>query len=287
MIRTIILAAALSATTGCVAAAIPVLAGSVLAKKRLDRPAQPAAAPMSAPIVTLPAEMAPEPPHLPAPDTELAAMEPASKPVEPVPVIPAPATGPVGTGLIDSGYATFAAYAVAQSKVLPAQGAPRQSVLIDPASLIDGPKPLPCGNQQLAVAIDLDPGKAVFDLNDPPAAAPGAAEALAQIRAAGITVFWTSSLPVEQGSKLYSVLRAVGLDLDGTDRVLLARKPDETRQARRLAASRDWCFIALAGDRLSDFEEAIDFLRDPDGPIMRAMDPLRGAGWFVTPNPID
>jgi hypothetical protein len=75
--------------------------------------------------------------------------------------------------------------------------------------------------------------------------------------------------------------------MDGTDRVLLARKADEAKQARRLSAARDWCFIALAGDRASDFEEAIDYLRDPDGPIARAMDPLRGAGWFIAPNPID
>lgn len=272
----------LALTGGCVAAAIPVLAGSVLAKKRLDKPGKPVTPSAGAPTVTLPAEAAPEPPHLPAPDAELAATVPESEQAAPMTIAPAPATTPVATG-----FAAFAAFAVAQSKVIPAQGAPRQMVLIDPATLLDGPKPLACGSQPLAVAIDLDPGTGVFDLNDPPAPASGLADALTQIRAAGITVFWTSSLPVEQGSKLYSVLRATGLDMDGTDRVLLARKPDETRQARRLAASRDWCYIALAGDRAGDFEEAIDYLRDPDGPIARAMDPLRGAGWFVTPNPID
>jgi hypothetical protein len=191
----------------------------------------------------------------------------------------------------DSAFAQFAAYTVTEAKRVTGPGAGlgtgRQSVLIDPETLIPGPKPLACKSQPLAVAIDLDPGSSLFDLNDPPAAAPGLAEALVQVRAAGVTVFWTSSLPVSEASRLYTVLRAVGLDLDGTDRVLLGRKPNETRQERRLAAARDWCFIALVGDRLSDFEEAIDYLKDPDGPTMRAMDPLRGSGWFVTPNPID
>ena len=282
----------LALTGGCVAAAIPVLAGSVLAKKRLDKPGQPVAPPTGSPIVTLPAEMAPERPHLPAPDAELAATTPVGNSAESAPGMPVPVVKPdpvtaTASGLGGTGFAAFAAYAEAQSKIIPAQGAARLSVLIDPATLLDGPKPLACGSQPLAVAIDLDPGTATFDLNDPPAPAAGLAETLTQVRAAGITVFWTSALPVEQGSKLYSVLRATGLDMDGTDRVLLPRKADETKQARRLAAARDWCFIALAGDRASDFEEAIDYLRDPDGPIARAMDPLRGAGWFITPDPID
>jgi hypothetical protein len=192
---------------------------------------------------------------------------------------------PVETG--DSPFARFSAYTVTESKRGLGPGAARQSVLIDPDTMLSGPKPLPCQNQPLAVAVDLDPGSGLFDFNDPPAAAPGLAEALTQIRAAGITVFWTSGLPVAEANRLYTVLRAVGLDLDGTDRVLLARKPNETKQERRLAAARDWCFIALVGDRLSDFEDAIDYLKDPDGPTMRAMDPLRSSGWFVTPNPID
>jgi predicted secreted acid phosphatase len=159
--------------------------------------------------------------------------------------------------------------------------------LIDPETMLSGPKPLACKGQPLAVAVDLDPGTGLLDLNDPPAAAPGLAEALTQIRADGVTVFWTSGLPVAEANRLYTVLRATGLDLDGTDRVLLSRKADENKQERRLAAARDWCFIALAGDRLGDFEEAIDYLKDPDGPTMRAMDPLRGSGWFVISNPID
>lgn len=277
--RLLVLSGLLLATGGCVAAAIPVLAGSVLAKKQLDPARQPATAPVSAPLVTLPAEAAPSPALTEAP-TPAETSTPAPAATE-LPVVAAPAVSS------DSPFALFAAYTVAEAKRVPGLGVARQSVLIDPETLISGPKPLACKSQPLAVVIDLDPGTGKFDLADPPAAAPGLTEALVQVRAAGVTVFWTSSLPVAEANRFYTVLRAVGLDLDGTDRVLLVRKPDETRHARRFAAARDWCFIALVGDRAGDFEEAIDYLKDPDGPTMRAMEPLRGNGWFVTPNPID
>jgi predicted secreted acid phosphatase len=159
-------------------------------------------------------------------------------------------------------------------------------VLIDPETLISGPRRLACAAQPLAVAINLDPGTGKLDLDDPPAAAPGLAEALSAIRAAGVRVFWTSALPVDKADRVYAILRATGLDLDGTDRLLLARKASETVQQRRQAAARDWCFVALAGDRPGDFEEALDFLRDPDGPTARAMQPLAGSGWFIIPDPI-
>jgi hypothetical protein len=290
-LRLPVLTALLLATTGCAAAAIPVLAGGMLARQQTrDEGDGPRPQPGSTPVVSLPAEAAP--PRLRAPDEEV-------EPTVAQPAAPELATSEVSAELPpaalpaasaesgDSPFARFSAYTVTDAKRVLGPGTARQSVLIDPETLIPGPKPLACKSQPLAVAIDLDPGSGLFDLNDPPAAASGLAEALVQVRAAGVTVFWTSSLPVAEANRLYTVLRAVGLDLDGTDRVLLSRKPGETRQERRLAAARDWCFIALAGDRLSDFEEAIDYLKDPDGPTMRAMDPLRGSGWFVTPNPID
>lgn len=286
----------LLATTGCAAAAIPVLAGGMLARQQTrDEGDGPRLQPSARPEVYLPAESAP--PRMRAPDEEVEpAVTPAPRPAATLlelPPVSQPAAAETTAAATlaaeptDSPVGRFSAYTVTEASRVLGPGAARQSVLIDPDSLIAGPKPLACKTQPLAVAIDLDPGSGLFDLNDPPAPAPGLAEALAQIRAAGVTVFWTSALPVSDANRLYTVLRAVGLDLDGTDRVLLGRKRSETKQQRRLAAARDWCFVALAGDRLGDFEEAIDYLRDPDGPTMRAMDPLRGSGWFVTPNPIN
>ncbi len=307
--RAALLFALALATSGCAAAAIPVLAGGVLARQQTrDEGDGPRPQPSAKPQVYLPAESAP--PRMRAPDEDAERMaSPAAREVETVTVAdpaatelpPSPAaaatepsaatpvavTGAAPTTPGDSPFARFSAYTGAEAKRVTGPGTARQSALIDPETMLSGPKTLACKNQPLAVAVDLDPGSGLFDLNDPPAAAPGLAEALTQVRAAGVTVFWTSALPVSDANRIYAVLRAVGLDLDGTDRVLLARKPSENKQERRRAAARDWCFIALAGDRLGDFEEAIDYLKDPDGPTMRAMDPLRGSGWFVTPNPID
>lgn len=163
----------------------------------------------------------------------------------------------------------------------------RLSVLIDVESLFSTPHRMTCGNRPNAVAIDLDPGKGVFNPDDPPSPAPGLAQALTRIRSAGITVFWTSALRDEQSEKVYTVIRAAGLDDAGADQVLLVRKTDLSKQARRMAAARDWCFVALAGDAKGDFEEALDYLREPEGPIAQTLEPMFGAGWFRTPNPID
>ena len=310
MMRGVLILPVLALTSGCVAVAIPVLAGGVLARKELGDPA-PVAAPTSAPapppIVTLPAEPEPEPepeptPVLPVPvpvpetapasQAAAAAELPAVVETAPPPLVEPAASElatvePAASEPVAGGFAAFAAYAVAQTRVRLTPGVPRQSVLIEPDSLIGGPKTRACGNQPLAVALDLDPGQQPFDLANPPAAAPGLSGALAEIRRAGITVFWSTSLPVAKADKVYATLRAVGLDLDGTDRLLPVRKASEGKQQRRLAAAKDWCFIALAGDRPGDFEEALDYLRDPAGPTARAMDPLRGRGWFVIPQPID
>jgi len=269
----------LAMTTGCAAAAIPIVAGGMIARKQIAAPG-PTAAPESAarPVVTLPAspaliETTPAATELTADSTPALPPGAVSEDSSPRPAQPP--------------FAAFAGYAVTASAQSQALSAPRLSALLDPDSLIGGAKRLGCKAQPLAVAIDLDPAGRAFDLADPPAAAAGLSEALTEIRAAGLTVFWTSALPVKEADRLYAVLRATGLDLDGTDRILLARKPGETAQERRLFAARDWCFVALAGDRPGDFEIAIDYLRDPDGPIAQAMTPLLGAGWFVIPNPID
>jgi hypothetical protein len=270
MLRFLVAPAVLALTCGCVAAAIPAVAGTMIARKELA-PGQAAdPQPDNKPIVTLPAD---------PPSAALEQVLPVAIPA----FTSAEAAMPAG-GAPFAGFAAFAASAAATPA---APGTPRNSALIDPASLIDGPRRLACSNQPPAVAINLDPGQQAFDLADPPAAAPGLGEALSAIRGAGVTVFWTSALPLDKADKVYAVLRALGLDLDGTDRLLLVRKAGETVQQRRLAAAKDWCFVALAGDRAADFEEAIDYLRDPGGPTARAMEPLMGDGWFVIPNPIN
>jgi hypothetical protein len=199
---------------------------------------------------------------------------------------PVPAPVPVVlAGSDGSPYAAFARYA--QTLVRSGVAGKGRSVLVDQDTIAGAPQLEPCNGEPPAVAVDLDPGTRPFDLSDPPRPAPGLAAQLAEIRSAGLTVLWSASVPAEQGAKLYTILQASGLDPDRTDRLLLPRSPDESKQARRAFAAQDWCIIAIAGDRRGDFDEAFDYLRDPDGPVAMALAPNFGAGWFIAPPPID
>lgn len=302
---------------GCVAAVVPVVAGGMVAKSRMDgkpdgasrgqhrreerkvhvaadeantpsprerrraerRAGQQAKAPSAA--VASPGE--PMPARLrPLADGDIPQLG-AAQHLTGLTALPAPGSAP--GGVEGAPIPAFVRYAVAAAQ--PRPGQPFRSALIDPASLAAQPVRPNCGTQPPAVAIDLDPGKAAFDLDNPPAAAPGLAEQLSVLRAAGITILWQASLPAAKSERLYATLAATGLDTDRTDRLLLIRKADERKQARRQAAARDWCILALAGDSKADFEEAFDYLRDPSGIIATALSAHLGDGWFLIPQPID
>src|SRR5690606_6044810 len=131
-----------------------------------------------------------------------------------------------------------------------------------------------CGPQAPAVIIDLDPGQEPIDLDDSPAPAPGLAEALARIRQVGVTVLWLSQRPASDEDRIRGLLSAIELDEGGTDRLLLPRNPDERKQTIRIAAAREWCIVAIAGDRRGDFDELFDYLLEPTGPTATALEPL-------------
>lgn len=309
---------------GCAAVAIPVIAGGVIAKDRIDGDgksdpddhperiaidynappgtpmpsASPSAVPSPAPVATpvpaptvakvaeAPIQPKPEPAsapraieaHKPEP-VRIAAVE------SPVVKAPLPVAAPPAVPQSDP-YAAFTGYALNRAPP-PLPGTKRLSALLDQDSITDEPRLSDCGDDPPAVVIDLDPGDQAFDPANPPLPAPGLAARLAELRAAGITVLWSASVPVERSQEVWTVLRATGLDPDRTDRLVLPRRADERKQTRRLAAGRDWCVVAIAGDRRSDFDEVFDYLRDPDGPIAKALEPVLGQGWFLVPTPIE
>lgn len=255
---------------GCIAAAVPIAAGAVVAgkasQKRHDRGAGPAR---------------PAPPAAIAPTRARAGTATADMPnaravlLTDMKELPPPSAG-------DS-YAAFAAFARDRAAAHSSAGGGNSVVLADGASLAS-PRFAACGTLAPAVVIDLDPGKATFDPAVPGEGRPGLPTELASLRAAGITVMWSSSLTVDKAQAVYDRLRESGLDPVGIDRVLLVRQADERKQLRRLAATRDWCVIAIAGDRDGDFDELFDYLRDPDYAAPLAF--LKNAGWFLAPPPI-
>ncbi len=177
-------------------------------------------------------------------------------------------------------YTDFAQYALAQAQPM-SGGAARSSVVYDPASSLEAPRYLACDQLAPAVLIDLDPATGAFSPARAGGAAPGLGDALVAVRAAGLVVLWATDLPVTLAPEVYRTLRASGLDPEGTDRLLLNRTSDERKELRKRAAARDYCIVAVAGDKRGDFAELYDYLRDPAAAA--ALEPRFGAGWFMVP----
>jgi hypothetical protein len=179
-----------------------------------------------------------------------------------------------------NGYAGLAAYTIRHANSPEANSS---LDVIDPTNPLDKPRRAQCGALAPAVMIDLDPGLSTFD-PDALKPAPDLGDALAALRAAGITILWTSALPIEQSETVHFTLARAGLDPNRTDHLLLLKGGGDRKQARRNLAAHNWCVIAMAGDRRGDFDEAFDYLRDPDTKI--PADALFGDGWFIVPPPL-
>ncbi len=170
-------------------------------------------------------------------------------------------------------------YALSQAPAGAEQPAARSALLVSGASL-ELPRLRPCAARDPAVILDLDAaGKTT-------GAAPPAdlALQLERLRAAGIVVVWISQRPASEVAEVAGSLRSSGLDPAGADPLLLLRSPRDRKQALREEAARDVCPIAIAGDRKSDFDELFDYLRDPQAAA--GLDSLIGSGWFIVPPPL-
>lgn len=289
--------------SGCVAAALPVAAGAAMEKaakhhrgaarkqataastRKTRRKARPLVAPAAAPMAT---RAALPPPPVTTRSAELAAGDApppvlgttqADAIVAPLGSLPFPPAAPPKP----SSYADFTAAAIAHARPTP-EAPVRQSVVLDPAGSLFAPRWLSCGAMAPAVVIDLDPGTARFDLVAATTVAAGIVDAAAALRRAGIRLLWLSSAPAAAEDDIRQRLRATGIDGDGVDRLLLIAKPDDRKQTRLRDAARAWCVVAIAGDRRGDFDELFDYLRNPGDAA--ALEPMFGAGWFVTPLPI-
>jgi hypothetical protein len=236
-------------------------------------PAEQQAKPASAPAIPVTVPVVPSPAV-----AELVPATPKAPLGKAVTLPAAPAVIPVGGK--SAGYLGLTSYALSRVNSPEADAV---LDVIDTNDLLGEPRRAQCGKLQPAVMIDLDPGLDVFN---PAAAAPqpGLAEALSALRAAGITIMWSSALPVEQAEKVAAALARTGLDPSKTDRLLLLKGPGDRKQARRLSAARNWCVLAMAGDRRGDFDEAFDYLKEAEATI--PADKLFGNGWFIAPAPM-
>lgn len=287
-IRLTLLAGAALMLQGCLAAAIPVIAGGALATRDVAREAGRSTGPKaqtSEPTgevrVAGTASAATPPPSAAIPQSSATTDSAQDWRVSELTELPAPTGAGVAAGGSAPGtYNAFASYALAQAALAPKEA--KSAVLANPGSL-DG-KRVECRSQPRAVLIDLDPDGRMFALDGAIPSDPGIVAKLDQLRRQDVTIGWISSRLMIDAERIRDRLSASGLDPLGEDTLLLMNSFDERKQTRRAAFASDYCLIAIAGDTMSDFDELYDYLKNPD--MATRLFALRNAGWFITPPPI-
>ena len=206
-------------------------------------------------------------------------------------------------------YHTLASYAVDR-----ARRRPRTSVILldgaDPAA----PRFRPCATRRLAVVLDVDEtvllnlGAEEQDARHPgwefdrarwrrwelsgaghAAPVPGAAEAFAALRRAGIVIVLNSNRAADTAEGTVAALQAAGLGRFTPGEDLFLRTDSDGKDARRAQIAGRYCVIAMAGDQLGDFSDALDTGSVTQRRALAAAGPIAelwGRGWFVLPNPV-
>lgn len=119
---------------------------------------------------------------------------------------------------------------------------------------------------------------------------PGAVEAFAALRAAGVAIIINTNRSAANAAGTVAGLKAAGLgDFTlGTD--LFLRDGPSGKDARRTAIAARYCVVVMAGDQLGDFSDLFNAV--PSSAERRriadsgAIAALWGNGWFILPNPV-
>ena len=262
---------AMAATlSGCVVAAIPVVAGGALlrigtdgqsAKVRAenlfeDRPVRPTANGFAADGETMFAGPAPAP---------------AAKPEF--------ASRMLRADLENSAFGDFLAFAE-KAAIAPADTpAPASALLADPTSLSAERKACPPGPP--AILIDLDPAGRLLAAEPVLEADMALAERLEALRRSGVEIAWISGQSAAHAGALREALSSSALDPEGRDTLLLMRYPGDRKQTRREDFASTACLVAIAGDEREDFDELFDYLVNPEAAL--GLELLIGDGWFIVP----
>lgn len=194
---------------------------------------------------------------------------------------------------------------------------PASSVVLSAGSTPAAPQFARCDNRPRAVVYDVDETVllntgANYDSavrGDPPfdparwaqwerdgasavEAVPGVVEAIAAIRAAGVTVVFNSNRDRAAAAPTAAALASVGI-ADAVPGETLFLKgdvaPGSAKDPRRAAIDAKYCVVAMAGDNLGDFADAFND-KALSTPARRALAqnagiaPLWGNGWFLIPN---
>ncbi|WP_294092724.1 HAD family acid phosphatase [Sphingomonas sp.] len=191
------------------------------------------------------------------------------------------------------------------------------SVVLSRGSTLTSPKFDLCGKRKLAVVLDVDETALLnlgfeYDAAAKPApydqskwsrweqtgagkvvAVPGAADTLAAARNEGITVIFNSNRSTSSAAQTAAAIEAAGLGPAVLGDTLWLRDDGAPsgKDERRWKISETYCVVAMVGDQLGDFSDL--FNTGEYSPAMRRnmtseslLATLWGAGWFVLPNPV-
>ena len=283
---------------GCVAAAIPIVAGGSIAGKRLlddDNPApepQPVAAATPAPVAATPRDTTAT---LATPEARALALR-----LQASAAASAPASAESAAASLQA-YQSLWAYVERQVAARKAGEAVRSVVLAEGASL-DAPRYVPCDAKPLAILFDLDESAVgsdpdarfrrwIGDGSDEVSAVPGAVEGVDALRREGVQAIFTSARRPSGNNAAAAMLAKIGFGefVPGKTLILRGGEPPISGDHVRRTVAASYCVVAIVGDALGDFSDAFDAgdaARRPAAATETMVAPLWGAGWFLLPNPV-
>ncbi|HEY0622227.1 HAD family acid phosphatase [Sphingomonas sp.] len=288
-------------TGGCVAAALPVAVGGLMAKDQLGGRDK------RNPVKGETASSARAMPSTQAGRVAVAAIEERAVIQTGMTALPPPAGVP-GSGEA-AAYSLQAYQALWNHLAAQAErrrrGEALQSVVLMPGTTLDAPRYASCESKPLAVVFDVDESaeKAADpdapwrrwkgDGTDAVTATPGAVEGVDAARREGVAVIFTSRRSPESASGVTGLLSQLGFGRFEPGRTLILSGGAETaksdEQVRQVIAA-GYCVIALVGDSLNDFSSQFEAAGDAGKRQTAATEtmvaPLWGAGWFILPNPV-
>lgn len=240
--------------------------------------------------------------------------------------MPTPSSPPMGQqwlyGSAESAAASRQAYkAMTDYVVAKAKARPKDSVVADEnVIVVEGSSPafVLCGDKPLAAVFDADEtliwnvgamrymaelGKdfdpTIWDSWEKTGAGkalamPGTVEALAAMRAAGVTIIANTNRAASNAAGTEATLEAAGLGKfkHGDTLFLMGDTPGgSSKDGRRAIIAAKYCVIAMAGDQLGDFRAVfnsknLSVIARKQMVQTAPFDRLWGNGWFMLPNPV-
>jgi hypothetical protein len=282
---TILIALAALSLQGCAAAIVPVAAGGVLIKTRVDaakraRKAEASMEDTPTPVVPKPIVIVGNSPGESAPAIDESATDPVALPIPEIPGMPKQALA-AQVNLGNHPYREFALYALAAADKREAAMSIRSAVLTRQVSLAD-PKTISCDYKPLAVIIDLDAEAAAVGTDEVPKAT--LAEITDVLRQRGIKLIWLTDKNQSALPEFLGPLRSGQIPvIKSDDLISYGANKGKRKQERRWKLAENYCIAAVAGDAKNDFDELYDYLRNPDYAIR--LDAFWNRGWFVLPPP--